>query len=60
MILKPMKDTLVPYHFEYDLSIPELARKSYNQGGSNSCFIHTSEEIDKNTGFQSMEGPDAD
>lgn len=52
--VNPGKDTLRPYHFEYDPSIPEPAEKSYNHGGSSGCFIHTPEEIERNTGFQRL------
>lgn len=52
--INPEKDTLVPYHFEYAPSIPEPAAKSYNHGGSGGCFIHTPEEIERNTGFQRL------
>ena len=45
--INPEKDTLIPYHFEYDPSIPEPAAKSYNHGGSGGCFIHTPEEIEE-------------
>ncbi len=52
--INPKKDTLLPYHFEYDPSIPKPAVKSYNKGGSGGCFIHTQEEIERNTGFQRL------
>ena len=52
--VNPEKDTLIPYHFEYDPSIPEPAAKSYNKGGSGGCFIHTPEEIEENTCFQRL------
>lgn len=52
--INPEKDTLIPYHFEYDPSIPEPAAKSYNHGGSGGCFIHTPEEIEENTCFQRL------
>lgn len=52
--VNPGKDTLIPYHFEYDPSIPEPAAKSYNHGGSGGCFIHTPEEIEENTCFQRL------
>ena len=50
--INPEKMTLEPYHFEYDSSIPEPAKKTYNQGGSSKFFIHTEEEIEQNQFFQ--------
>ena len=52
--INPEKDTLAPYHFEYDPSIPEPTVKSYNKGCSGSSFIHTPEELERNTGFQRL------
>lgn len=52
--VNPGKDTLIPYHFEYDPSIPEPAAKSYNHGCSSGSFIHTQEELERNTGFQRL------
>ena len=45
---------MAPYHFEYDPSIPEPAKKSYNHGCSSGSFIHTQEELERNTGFQRL------
>lgn len=50
--INPEKETLEPYHFEYDPCIPEPAKKIYNQGGSSKFFVHTEEEIKQNRIFQ--------
>lgn len=52
--VNPGKDTLISYHFEYDPSIPEPAVKSYNKGCSGGSFIHTPEELERNTYFQRL------
>lgn len=52
--INPGKDMLVPYHFEYDPSIPEPAGKSYSHGCSGGSFIHTPEEIGRNAGYQRL------
>ncbi len=50
--INPEKETLEPYHFEYVPSIPEPCRKSYNRSGSGRSFVHTEDEIRRNTAFQ--------
>ena len=50
--VNPEKETLEPYHFEYDPCIPEPAKKTYNQGVSSKFFIHTQQEIEQNSSFQ--------
>ena len=52
--VNPNRNTLLPYHFEYDPSIPEPAKKSYNQGGSSKSFVHTEEEVKRNRFFQGL------
>ena len=52
--INPDKDNLVPYHFEYDPSIPLLPSKNYNNGGSSKSFTHTAEELKQNSIFQAV------
>ena len=52
--VNPDKDNLEPYHFEYDLSIPLLPPKNYNNGGSSKSFTHTEKELKQNGIFQTL------